>query len=224
MRVQCCISSAKYVQRLALEKTPKFVYGELQICELRYSVGDGGLVGGGGDSWSSILVLTSEWSTMILPTKICLIIILLLSLSLTSLSLSLSSLLSLSFTLSLSLSLSSLLLLSFQGKEWLPENQRRLATPPVNRQTRAPWRDSEDQAYDDFEDRLVSGGGDARRGIPARRALWGRGRCRPTWRHLVVSWWLPRTRHRFWPIPGLGDEKILLPMALILTCYPRRLQ
>ena len=54
--------------------------------------------------------------------------------------------------------------------------QRRLATPTVNRQTRAPWRDSEDQAGDDFEDRLVSrGGGDARRGIPARRALWRRG-------------------------------------------------
>ena len=40
------------------------------------------------------------------------------------------------------------------------------------------------------------------------------GRCRPTWRHLVVPWRLPRTRHRFSPIPGLGDEKILLPTAL----------
>ena len=127
-----------------------------------------GLVGGGGDGWSSILVLTSEWSTMILPTKMRLIIVilLLLSFSFTSLSL-LSLLLSLSFTLSWSLPLSSLLLL-FQRTEWLPENQRRLATPPVNRHTRAPWRDSEDQASNDFEDRLVRrGGGDARRGIPA---------------------------------------------------------
>ena len=144
---------------------------------------------------------TSEWSTMILPTKMRLLIVILL-------------LLLLSFTLSLSLSIP-LSLSSFQGTEWLPENQRRLATPPVNQQPHAPWRDSEDQAGDDFEDCLVSrGGGDARRGILAWRALWRRGRCRPTWRHLVVSWRLPRTRHRFWPIPGLGDEKILLPMAL----------
>ena len=56
-----------------------------------------------------------------------------------------------------------------------------------------------------------------------RWALWRRGRCRPTW-HLVVSWRLPRTRHRFWPIPVLRDQKILLPMTLISTCFPGCLQ
>ena len=76
-------------------------------------MGDGGLVGGGGDGWSSILVSTSEWSMMILPTKMQLIIVILLTL-----------LSSLSFTLSLLLSLPLLLLLLlllFQGMEWLPE-------------------------------------------------------------------------------------------------------
>ena len=154
-------------------------------------MGDGGLVGGGGHGWSSILVLTPEWSTMILPRKIRLIIVILLLL------------LSLSFTLSLSLSLS----LSWKSTP-VGYTTCQSANP-------CTMGDSEDQAGVDFEHCLVStGGGDARRGIPAWRVLWPRGRCRPTWRHLVVSWWLPRTRHRFWPIPGLGKEKILLPMAL----------